>query len=368
MQRISTYNLQPGMTVAQNVYSADGQLLLCAGVVLTAAYIRRLNQLEIASIYIKIANFPEVEAPEILREQTRVQTIKNIQKIFQNIQITNKLDIAAIQPTIQTIVAEIIQNRNTMIHLTDIRLYDDYTFAHSVNVCALATMIAVTLDYSPNRLEELALGALLHDIGKTLIPLDVLNKPGKLTDEEFEIMRSHSEAGFELLRKSCAEMSVVPMHVAYQHQEKFDGNGYPRGLREHEIHEYARIVAIADVYDALTSDRPYRKAMLPHQAYEILLASSGTHFDGDILKSFLNHIAVYPVGCTVQLNTGEFGVVVHVPQGLPFKPVVSLIADRDKQRLEPGTVLDLVQCPTTFICKVLDEDEVLEFFSQSDPS
>lgn len=364
MQRISTYNLKPGMIVAQNVYSADGQLMLCAGVALTASYIRRLNQLEIASIYVKNESLPDIEIPEILREQTRVQTIKNIKKVFENIQVVNKLDVAALQPTIQIIVSEIVHNRNTMIHLTDIRLYDDYTFAHSVNVCALATMIAVTLGYSQHRLEELALGALLHDIGKTLIPLDVLNKPGKLSDEELNIMRSHSEAGFELLRKSCSEMSVVPMHVAYQHQEKFDGNGYPRGLREHEIHEYARIVAIADVYDALTSDRPYRKAMLPHQAYEILLASAGSHFDGEILKSFVNHIAVYPVGCTVQLNTGEFGIVKSVPEGLPFKPVIHLIAGSNKRKFKHSKELELVKHPTTFICKVLDEEEVLDFFNQ----
>lgn len=363
MQRISLHNLKPGMIVARNIYSADGQLMLCADVTLTVAYIKRLQQLEIASIYIKHAGLPDLEIPEILQEETRVQTIKTIKKVFDHVQVSNKLELSVLQPTIQTIVAEIIQNRNAMIHLTDIRLYDDYTFAHSVNVCALATMIAVTRDYNQARLEELALGALLHDIGKTLIPLNVLNKPGKLSDDEFTIMRSHSEAGFELLRKSCAEMSVVPMHVAYQHQERFDGKGYPRGLHDCQIHEYARIVAIADVYDALTSDRPYRKAMPPHQAYEILQASSGTHFDGEILQSFLTHIAVYPVGCTVQLNTGDFGVVTGVPPGFPFQPDIKLIADSNKQILPDGIQLKLTDCPAHCVSRVLTEEEILTLFS-----
>lgn len=363
MQRISLHNLKPGMVVARNIYSADGQLMLCADVTLTAAYIKRLLQLEIASVYIKHASFPDLEMPEILREETRVQTTKNIKKVFENVQICNKLELSALQPTIQTIVAEITRNRNAMIHLTDVRLYDDYTFAHSVNVCALATMIAVTRDYTPARLGELALGALLHDIGKTLVPLNILNKPGKLSDDEFMIMRTHSEAGFELLRKSCAEMSVVPMHVAYQHQERYDGKGYPRGLKEGQIHEYARIVAIADVYDALTSDRPYRKAMLPHQAYEILLASSGTHFDSELLQSFLNHVAIYPVGSTVQLNTGEFGVVTSVPSGLPFLPVIQLIADANKQKLTAGQQLKLAECPGRCIRRVLTEEDVLSLLS-----
>ncbi|MEG6586543.1 HD-GYP domain-containing protein [Dendrosporobacter sp. 1207_IL3150] len=363
MQRISTNNLRPGMIVAKNIYSADGQLLLCAGVALTAAYIRRLHQLDIPSIYIKAENFPDIEIPELLCEQTRVQAVKNIQKAFENVRLSHKVDVEAVQPVVKSIVAEIIKNRSAMIHLTDIRLYDDYTFAHSVNVCALATMIAVTRGYSQTRIEELALGALLHDIGKTVIPLDVLNKPGKLDGDELTVMQSHSEVGFELLRKSCADMSVVPMHVAYQHQEKFDGSGYPRGLASYDIHEYARIVAIADVYDALTSDRPYRKAMLPHQAYDILLKSAGTHFDSDILKSFIYHIAVYPVGSTVQLSTGDFGVVISVPEGLPFKPAVKLIADRNKASIHNGEIIELEHCSNKFVYKVLDESEVLTLCS-----
>lgn len=370
MQKISIGNLKTGMKIARSIYDGDGQLLLSKGMLLTAIYIKRLAELQIPSVYIE-RNIPHFNInysndkmidEDINNERIRISAIQNLSSAFDKCQLTGSLDTAVIVDTTQEIVNNILSNPLYLVQATDIRKYDDYTFAHSVNVCTLSTVLGIMCQYTRHQLDELALGALLHDIGKIKISLDILNKPSELDNNEFEIMKTHSEVGFELLRKTT-QFSVVPMHVAYQHHEKYDGSGYPRGLVGDNIHEYARIVAIADVFDALTSDRVYKEACLPHIAYEIMMEEGEKHFDKNLLNLFFDNVAIYPLGTAVQLTTGEYAVVTDIQKGFTLKPQLQLIANSNKTLISPTVILDLQKIDTTSIQRVLSEDELLELFS-----
>lgn len=364
MQRISVVNLRPGMTIARNVFSADGRLLLREGKILTKNFIDRLREMNIASVYITATYGEDIVIPEAVNEETRLQANQTVQKAFTKFRFTNSIDFAEIRSTAISIVESILLNRSTMVHLTDIRTYDDYTFGHSVNVSILSVFTGAGLGFNRKQLEELAVGGLLHDLGKIAIPREILNKPGKLTDAEMNIMREHSLTGFEILRKQNPDIPLLAAHIAFQHHERFDGSGYPRGLAGENIHPYARIAAIADVYDALVSDRPYRRGMLPHEACDILMASAGRHFDTDFLREFSRHVAFYPIGSFVSLNSGEIGIVVHVPPEMPMRPTVRLLTNNKGILLTDKPEVDLTIHRSVMISKVLSEEEVLNLYGQ----
>ncbi len=364
MLRISVANLRPGMQVGRNIFNAEGNLMLSQGVCLTDAYIKRLSEIGIVAVYIESAfageELPEV--PEVLTEATRIDAMTAIQDIFHKLQLTNRVDVGKAKTVAKGIVAEIIANPQVVFHLNDIRLHDDYTFAHSVNVAVLSTIIGSSLGYDEGQLRELAIGALLHDVGKMLVPKEIINKPGRLNAAESEFMRRHSEMGFELLRKED-EMPLLSAHIAFQHHEKVNGKGYPRALEGDEIHEYSRIAAIADVYDALTSERSYSRASLPHEAHEFLMAGAGSHFDASLLDLFFKHVAIYPIGALVQLNSGEIGVVVQVKPDLHFRPRIRILVDADGKNAKPPREVDMSQHLTAFIERVLSEKEVIAFLT-----
>jgi HD-GYP domain-containing protein (c-di-GMP phosphodiesterase class II) len=358
MQKIAVKDLTPGMVAAKSIYNADGRMLLAEGATFTKHYIKRLQEIGVWVVYIQNPLAASIDVPDILAEETRVKAISTVKEAFEGFRNTKKIDMGQFKQLTESIVDEVIRNPNAVFHLNDIRMYDDYTFAHSVNVCVLAVLVGASLQYTPRQLMELGVGAVLHDVGKMAVEKQILNKPGHLSESEMDLMRRHPEWGFEILRKYSAQLSWLSIHVAFQHQEKFDGSGYPRGLKGTEIHEYARITAIADVYDALMSDRPYRPALSASMAYEFLVSGSGTHFDPDILGEFLRHIALYPVGSMVKLNTGDIGIVTQVFPGLQTRPTVRLLVDAADALYESEAEIDLSIELTVFVDQVLPESDV----------
>lgn len=195
---------------------------------------------------------------------------------------------------------------------------------HSVNVCILALMIGIHLGYSRSKLFHLAMGALLHDIGKTSIPERILNKPGKLSNAEFEIIKQHSIYGYKILNNN-PNISHASALIAQQHHERYNGQGYPNALSKDDIHEFAKITGIADMYDAITADRVYRKAHSPHEAFEIISASGDNLFDFYLVEAFLHHLTAYPTGTLVKLNTGEIAIVTENYPGYSRQPKVRML-------------------------------------------
>lgn len=194
------------------------------------------------------------------------------------------------------IFTDAVENRHVLVHLSSLREHDSYTFGHSINVCIFSVMIGLKMRLPGEQLSEIAIGALLHDLGKLLIPPEILTKRGPLTADEWRRVRRHCEDAFALLGIQRG-LPFTAAQIAGQHHENYDGSGYPRGLAGEQIHPYARIVAVADNFDAVTTDRPYRRAFLPHQAGQILRYSQGTKLDPRVVDAFFEALPVCRPRC-----------------------------------------------------------------------
>ncbi len=357
MRRISVDKLETGMCVAKNVYGLDGRILLASGLALRPQYIQRLRELEIPAIYVEDERTKGLDIPDVISEQTRLEANMTVKDVMRRVEGGQPLQVDRVKKAVNLIIDELLSTKNILVNLVDIRAHDDYTFGHSVNVSVLAIIVGLQLNYDQSRLRELGVGAILHDLGKRLIDNAIMNKPGSLTPEEFEEIKKHTLLGYQLLREN-GEISLLSAHVALQHHEKMDGTGYPRGIKGNEIHEYARIVAICDVFDALTSDRVYRKRYLPYQAIEIISASNGRHFDPRIAKAFLDNVAIYPIGSMVELSTGDIGMVVDINKSKPNRPVCRILVDRNGRILDGVLEVDLTKYKNVHVSRALDDDRV----------
>lgn len=363
MRKVPIWALVPGQKVARAIFSSDGRLLLNAGVVLTARLISRLRMLGIPALYISDGLLPDLEIPDVISEETRRDAVIAVRRLLEDVKgchkrpIVNRVLIRTEEmfSTVNEIIDQLLARHDLVVNLVDMRMLDDYTFGHCVNVCVLSLLTGITMGYERSRLLQLGMGAMLHDIGKTRVPQEILNKPEPLTPDEFEIIKKHTVYGFEILRKFSG-ISLPVATVALQHHERWQGQGYPQGLRGALIHEYAAITSVADAFDAMTADRVYRKAYPAHEAYEMVAGSGDYLFDFHIVEAFLQNIAAYPLGTVVELTTGQIGVVVDTPRGHSVRPTIRLLYDREGHAVTDSVEIALVDYPNLAICRVLDED------------
>lgn len=355
MRLAALQRLTPGDTLARPILDERGIILLGTGVELTAFLIKRLLAMGITSVYIEDDRTADILVEDVISQQTRQEALQLVhttlhgltdQKLprqFQQQQVGRQ-----IRDMFDLILSEMKSKPNATFHLSNIYSTDHFLYHHSVNVSIMAMAVGMEMGLTQKQLLDLGVGTLLHDIGKLSLPQDILNKPGKLTPDEFEVIKQHPKVGYEILRQQ-EDISLLSAHVALQHHEKVDGTGYPRGLKGDEIHLYARITAVADVYEALTANRVYRKGQLPHLALELLLGSCGTHFQTDIVQQFLKTIAIYPIGMTVGLNNGLEGVVTAVQESHPQRPTVRILRDEQGQELQQTYELNLMEHLTMMI-------------------
>ena len=363
MRKIPVWALQPGMKTGKAVYDAKGMLLLNTQVIIKAKYIHNLRLLGISSIYIEDEIIPDVFIEDVILDETRIKAQTMIRDILVNIEKQPKkampkavFNKSSFSETVDSIVEQLLQNQNLMINLSDIRTSDGYTFSHCVNVAVLAVTTGISLKYPRSMLNEIALGSLLHDLGKVRIPLTILNKSGSLTDDEYAEIKKHPTLGYEMIRKQDFIKSSSCMTV-YQHHERINGKGYPRGLTSDQIHPFARIAAVVDVYDALVADRPYRKAMHSYKALEIL-ESGGDEYDLNVLHNFMQHVAAYPVGNFVSLSSGEVGAVVQNTVGFPWRPKVRVLAFKEGPEIVKPYEVDLMEKIDVVVDGLCDENEM----------
>lgn len=348
--KISLTELKPGMKLAKDVYLSDGKLLLLSGFVIKPRYIRKLELFKIPHVYVE----EEIEVPlsEICEEKVYTEAFNTIKTVLTSVRQGNDVDVPAIKDTVNEIVHKVINNESVFMQLTGIRDIDNYTFLHSVDVCIYSIITGKHLGLSLQELTELGMGAVLHDIGKCKVPLDILMKPGKLTEDEFHIMKLHTVYGHEII-KNTRGLSKRISNIACQHHEKWDGTGYPLGLANYQIDKFSRIVTAADIYDALTADRVYRKRDLPHEAAEYIVGSSSTLLDPDVATVFIRNIAVYPEGSIVILNSGEIGSVIETTNNRSIRPKVLVIAKKEGPPVLEPYVLDLMKELDVFIVDLL---------------
>lgn len=260
--------------------------------------------------------------------------------ILTNVKMGKAIDVAPVEELADDIHHSILNNPNALLCLSQIREKDKYLLEHSINVGVLISVFATHLGYDKVTVKELTTGGLLHDIGKIRVPYAVLNKPGKLTDEEWVEMKSHVPYGEEVLKNSEG-ISNIAKSICGLHHERLDGTGYPRGLGEQEIDVYGRIAAVVDVYDAVTANRCYHKGMSPFDAMKLLVKMSDAHLDKGLVYSFIRCMSVYPVGTVVELNNGMVGVVVESNAQIPNQPRIKTFFNAKRRSFEKEKVIDL---------------------------
>ncbi|RKP53429.1 HD-GYP domain-containing protein [Pararobbsia silviterrae] len=285
------------------------------------------------------SNDPTSVAAEVFKARRICAEAKEtVMSMFEEVRLGRAIDPKTVLPLVQGVADSIQRNPVALISVARLKTHDDYTYLHSVAVCAL--MIGLTRQLGLDERSVLLAGAggLMHDLGKAAVPLDILNKPGKLTDSEFDLMRRHSVAGSGMLKEAGAPLEV--QDVALYHHEKMIGGGYPIGLVGDDIPLWARMGAVCDVYDAITSERPYKHAWNPADAIRNMANWNG-HFDPRLFSAFVKSIGIYPVGSLVRLTSNELAVVIEPGSISLLKPQVRVFFSIPSNRIIPDTVIDL---------------------------
>ncbi|WP_134683071.1 HD-GYP domain-containing protein [Brevibacillus migulae] len=351
MRYVSIEDIEPGDILARSIYTSDGLTLLQADMQLTVGMINKLRRFGVTMVSIKDPLLQDVKMEDVIQETTRKEAIANLSAAMNCVQTGKGVDLRGVQKSVNQIIDETLKNRRVLLNISDIRTNDNQLFIHSLNVCMMATVMGIALGYNTQQLKELSIGALLHDIGKVAKDTDIASSNPGQSDH-------HAWKGFNILRKKH-EMSIVSAHVALQHHEWVNGMGEPRGLTGDEIHDFGKIVAIANMYDNLISPFSHEEETChPYEACERIMALAEKRFDHKMVIQFLRTIATYPTGSSLRLSTGEVGVVIEQNRGLPSRPVVRIIK---KEKGGRGSLdsdheihdVDLSEAPTVFITGVL---------------
>lgn len=348
-----------GKVLGNTVYDSSGRVLLQRGTRLTSGYIRRLRERGYMSVYVLNELAPDIVPGDVISADARARANTTVKTIARNLAEGRKIDVKQLQAVIDNVVRSLSRSADVVMDLSSLKTIDDYTFEHSVNVCVLSVILRRETVKKPRDLKLMGEGALLHDIGKLSTPLDILLKPGGLTQEEYEEVKKHSLAGYNILSRLFPDSPVS--EVALGHHERYDGSGYPFGRGNEEIDAFSRIAAVADVYDAVTSDRVYRDKRRPHEAMILLEAAAGVQLDPQPVAMLVNRLAHYPVGTIVRLDNGEIGVVSAQDARSSRLPQVRVVVDPEGGVLTAPYEISLVD-DSVSIADVLDDypDGVLE--------
>lgn len=285
-----------------------------------------------------------ISSVDLASEVTRAAKICSraktaVGEMFKEARMGQAVNTAALDPLIEDISASVSRNPGALISLARLKTKDDYTYMHSVAVCGLMLGLARQLDLDKAIEREIALAGMVHDVGKACMDMDILNKPGKLTDGEFKHIQRHPEVGHQMLLEGAA-VGEIPLDVCLHHHEKMDGSGYPEGLAGDDISIYARMGAVCDVYDAITSDRPYKRGWDPSLALRKMNEWKG-HFDPHVFQAFVKTVGIYPVGSLIRLESGLLGVVTEVDSQSLLTPVVKTFYCTRRQAPQVIRMVDL---------------------------
>lgn len=285
---------------------------------------------------------PSVQIEDEYGDAHKVHTLaqETVQRMFQEIRLGGQIDAGKVKTAVSNTVESILRNPDASIWLTRLKAKDEHTAQHSLNVAALSIVVGRGMGMSTKEMEDIGVCAMLHDVGKTSLPTELINKAGPLTEEEWGLMRKHPKFGRDILVSTQSVYSGAA-DVAYSHHERPDGKGYPRGLSADEIPLYAQIVSIAEAYDTITTKQTYREARSPSEALHILYAERGKQFDEDLVIKFIDSIGIFPPGSVVEMTNGEVGIVLSNTTD-KLKPRVIILLDHNKDA-SMQRVVDLSQ-------------------------
>ena len=334
---VSVDRVRPGVTLARDVYGVDtftGRIvMLKAGQTLTMAHITKLMGLDLQGVYINEKRVTR----EIISDATKRELINVFDEYHAHIDIasfglyTKKIEEA--NSVLANFVDTILERDELKFDIENFDFHENLRYNHALSIAVVCIAIAKELRMSKGDITELAFAAILHDIGDAGVPRELLDKPAKLTDDEFDIVKTHTTLGYDALLSSSAVSDHIREGVL-SHHERYDGSGYPKGLHGKQIPFFGRIIAVADVYSALTSARPYRSAYQVAEAIEYIMGNAGRQFDSGVVKAFLKVVSPYPIGSCVKLSSGEKAVVAEQHPENPLRPVIFLIDD-------PTAMIDL---------------------------
>lgn len=332
-----------------DIHSLDKRMvLLTRGTEIDSYYHKRLLELGYKHIYVVDKYAEDSRSLQLIGRSLRAEANTVVFEIMNNTElVTNNDKFEELRTISREMVAEIIsQGKKFTIDLAEIKTFDNYVYLHSVNVAAMGILIGRDIGLKGLAMEDYGVGALLHDIGKVKIPLEILAKDGPLSDEEFAVMKEHTRKGFTLLH---ANNLIRPrsLAIALHHHEAYDGTGYPLGIKESEIHIFSRITTICDIFDALTSDRPYKKSWSFSNTLSYLSDKIKAKLDPSILRAFSQRVPPYPVGSTVKLSTGEQGLVIENNYSNLNRPRIKIIQDTNGKSVSNGSSneISLADCP-----------------------
>lgn len=327
MRLVATEMIDGSMVLARNIYVGKC-LVLKMGTTNIGKFSASLKNMGIHYLYVEDNVSKDIVIPDAISEETRHRCKDILMNTIEEFQKGSTLKLNKLADNVDNIISELLYNNDVQVSLIDLSAADDYTFTHSVSTAVYSLLIGHGLKYDRKKLSWLAMGTLLHDIGKTVLDPKIVYKEDVVTDEEFEYIKKHAICGYDLL-KDAPNIPNMAKEIALNHHEKLDGSGYPRGLQGEELSDFARIAAIADVYDALTSDRCYRKKWATNKAVDFLIQNSGNKFDPEFVRIFIQRIAVYPNGSMVRLSDGKIAVVKEQNKYTPLRPIVRVIADEE---------------------------------------
>ncbi len=323
MRYMPMAKVETGMALGQDIYNGEGRLILGRHVILNNDNLQELLSLGFPGIYIDDEFTEDLMVTEVIRPEVKREALKMVHDLF----LDNKnlpMEQHNLQEVVIDVMEEVLNNGDVMCNMLDIKTYDDYVYFHSVNVAVLSTMIGAACNMNKEELDILTTAALLHDVGKRFVEEDVLNVKRALTEEERIMIVQHPKLGYDFLVENFDFLPEVYDSVL-EHHEWYNGCGYPLRRSGSEIPIYARIIKLADVYDALTSKLPYHEAVPPSEAVEYIMANAGAEFDPELVDVFMRKIAVYPEGCEVRLSDGRTAVVMENYKEFILRPKVKII-------------------------------------------
>ena len=340
MRYVSLNDAEPGMNLAYDVYDSYGRTLISNHADITPTYISRLEQLGFSGVYIQDELSRGIEIEPVITPQLRAEGLACVR--------TQNID--KCQDVAKNMVEQIASGGRLSLDLTDLRTFDDYTYAHSVNVAVYSCVIGLGLKLGTEDLNNLVMASLLHDFGKMSIDEKIVNKPGVLTSEEYSIMKSHVVKSYEMIKNKVGISAQIKQAVLYHHENE-DGSGYPHGVEGSELSLYTKILHVADVYDALTSKRPYKQPYSPYEASEYLMGACDMMFDREVVLAFLRYVPLFPKGTTVKLSDGRDAIIYDNTGNRNLRPIL---------RMMDGEILDLQSPDNLNITIITSTDEAEE--------
>jgi len=357
MRKVDVRALRPGQRIARPVVGRNGLVMLESGTLLTEKYIEGLKKIGVSSVYIDdqpTRNTAKSDAATLFgRGRIRVhepikkehQVVVDAMRQFMNgSAIRERVSMPMLgdryKRTFQAIMDELSSMPVVVEIMYNLYVKDSYLFNHSLNVAFLSGIIGMANNFNAKQLYELVTSALLFDAGMQFLPDELLRKQDSYTEVEWSLIEKHTTDGYELLKKQ-KDLPFSAAICALQHHERYDGSGYPRGITHQNIHDYAQIVAIADIYDALVSARYHRKKYAPNEAIEYLFGSGNRLFNLELVQLFTRYVSIYPIGSKVKLSSGQIGIISYVDASFVHRPVIKIVEETDGEKVAEPYEIDL---------------------------